>query len=299
MFGPIRRRLATVGLALTSLLPNAGKVSFMGARDLPRSMVAAVEETAAAAEPVVEKAAQAVGKGGGAVVVGVSGTVAGGAAATKGCASAARAVEETRVIPSVANDARIAATRAAESASGIGKDADEFSNLKLPRSELPPSEPGEVPPSPAERLPLANRAPVLAVPPESPLHSIARSAVDAAGLKITGAAGSVSDTVLARQLLEENSIQMTQTVLIRLQRAELLSHEQVARAFNEGFRGYPAFHATLEPSTGLIRLHLLRNGVAITAEFNAYTAAETAAAVLGTTDPLGPHHHADPGSSGL
>jgi len=278
--------MATVGLAIASLFPNANKVSFMGAKDSAKNVVASVEKTAEAVEPVVEKVAQSAGSGAGrAVAAGAAGVAGAGAvaskfAAEKSCVTGAKALVgaedsaahaiETGIARDVGETAPKVGT---ELGSGMAHGADDAAELKVPQAGKEPLVTPETNSLPRPE-PLPGRG--LIVVPEAPVHSVARAAVEASDFKILSAD---PEAVFARQVLHAQSIDMTQSVLEGLPRNQLLSHDQVAKVFNASLTRR-MYHATLDPFTGVVRMNIQRNGVTIAAEFNVYSAAEAAAAIL-------------------
>jgi len=137
--------------------------------------------------------------------------------------------------------------------------------------------------------------PGMLVVPQAPARSVAQSAVESAGLRITGAIGSHPETMIAQQILHEESIRMTESLIMRLGVADLQTPQAVAKAFNAALDPSNMFHAALDTGTGIVRMHMVRNGVVVAAEFNIYSAAGTAAtALLRRPGLLDPQHDATP-----
>jgi len=315
MFRKFRRRMAAVGLAIASLFPNPGKVSFMGARDTAKAVVATIETVGVKAEPVVEKVASAATAGGGkaaAAGVGSVGLIAGGAA-IKGCSTTATVGKDlVEIAPRLGKGAAEAASGleklAAEGASRLGTDAGEVGSAipkelgegaeslanKGPDFGSTSRAAGETDEFPryAEPRPLPGAGAGWLVRP--PAYSVAKSAVESSGLRITGAISSRPETLITERILHEESIRMTESLIMRLGPADLQSQQAVARAFDAAVEPANMFHAALDRRTGLVRMHMARNGVVVAAEFNLYSAAEAAGTALAAPYILGNKNGAAP-----
>jgi hypothetical protein len=279
MAGSFRRRIAAVGLSIASLFPNVNRVSFMGARSVTKAVVASVEAVGTRAEPVIEKVAQVASTNGGKAAAAGTLVTAGGAAAVaeKGCVFGAKSVKSAIEVAEHTRPSVVV-----EAGEGLGKAAAKGGSEiveDIPKPKFPGGSPEPVPieprPGPGILVPLV----------EPPPAAVATRAVSEAGVRITSnTAASSVELADAKVLLDEQAIRMTENLLLRLPRAELQSHEAVAAAFKTGIVSSGKYRATFDAATGLVRMHLAKNGVVISAEFNAYSAAQAAAAVYAQTE---------------
>jgi hypothetical protein len=138
------------------------------------------------------------------------------------------------------------------------------------------------------RRPLPVRMPF--VLQEDGYTTATRSAIKAKGLHVY-TAGSVSQATIqdgiASRIVEQESVDLAANVLRSLPPQELQSNTAIAQAFRGSFRDSTLFKYHLDASTGLVRVQYVSpGGLAVNAEFNAYSVIRTAALAAGATAPL-------------
>ena len=254
MFKSFKRKAGVLGLAATSVLPNASKVNFMGERAVRTAV--AVEQAVASEAAAATEAGVAGSRAAASVAVAGGGTVAvGGFAAERECG-----VGATKLVSSgekVAASEEIGALAGRTAATDGTLAAEETAALR------------------AGRLPM--RFP-LAVPFETGPRAVASEALAQSGFHISGAAASEATVAdLSHIILRQESVSLA-TEVIEASGADLQSNRAVAVAFERAFGNHTALKCSLDRTTGLVRVaYTGANGV-LTAEFNAYTMAKAAAA---------------------
>jgi hypothetical protein len=262
MLRSLRRKVGAAGLAVSSLLPSARNVSFLGAR-AQRAAVAVeetiVQETAAlgAAAPA---AASATGSAGTRAVAATGAVAAGGIAAERGCGWVAKLASRGE---------RLAESGAAE----FGESAATPQGFRMAENEAANvfrQTEGKV---------LLPRFPGAMVAPLAEDGTAAR-ALREGGFHIVG---STSEARLLidpeAAILKHESIRLTAEVINTMTTTSLQSDAAVAKAFEAAFKKHTMMNFELNRATGLVRMSYANaTGVTLTAEFNAYSVARAAAA---------------------
>ncbi len=288
MLRSFKRKVASAALAGSSLLPQGGKISYLGtqAAKLEPAAVVVAEESAVESAPAAASAAAISAAGGGMTAGKVAGTAAAGAgvagggalAVEKGCGKAVTIAESAsgageRSAASAAREMAALERRGLSTAERLGgAEAGELGGLTTAPAGIP--EP---------RVPRIAPVPMVIA---KDTGTVARVAVESSGVHVVDSAGrEIAPTSFAairqKAIIEDQAVKLAQSVLEKLPPGQLESQEQIAAAFKRVERALqadPKFKYEFNVASGNVKIKYLSARGEITGEFNGYSVVKKAGA---------------------